>query len=78
MDWLLAVVFILIAFMFGVEITERRFAKQYSDKIGGCLKIDTNDPDGPYVFAEFNRPIEEIFSNKYVVMKIDIDPFTRD
>ncbi len=71
MEWVICVVLACIAFIFGVRITERRFANQCENKIVGSLKIDTSDPDGSYIFAEFNKPIETIFSNKYVILKID-------
>lgn len=71
MEWVIWIILIVIAFIFGVELTERRFAKQCEDKIVGSLKIDVSDPDGPYIFAEFNTPVETIFSNKYVILKID-------
>lgn len=62
---------IVIPFIFGVSITERRFAKQCEYKLIGSLKIDTSDQDGPYIFAEFTQPIETIFKNKYVILKIN-------
>ena len=71
MEWIIWIVLIVIAFKCGVVITERRFAKQCKNKIVGSLKIDTSDPDGPYIFAEFTQPIETIFKNKYVILKID-------
>ena len=78
MEWVIWVIagillcsLIVIPFIFGVSITEHRFDKQCEDKLIGSLKIDTSDPDGPYIFAEFNKPIETIFKNKYVILKID-------
>lgn len=71
MEWIICVVLVGITFIFGVKITERRFAKQFENKIVGSLKIDTTDPDGAYIFAEFDKPIESVFSNKYVILKID-------
>lgn len=78
MEWLIWIVLIVIAFILGVEVTERRFANQYKNKIVGSLKIDTSDPDGPYIFAEFSKPVEKIFSNKYIVMKIDARSISHD
>ena len=78
MEWVICVVLVVVTFIFGVKITERRFAKQCENKIVGSLKIDTTDPDGPYIFAEFNKPVDTIFLNKYVILKIDANSISHD
>lgn len=71
MEWFIYIISIILAFLIGVDITERRFADQRKNKIVGSLEIDTSDPDGPYIFAEFNKPVETIFSNKYIILKVN-------
>lgn len=78
MEWIICIVLVVIAFIFGVEITEHRFAKQCENKLVGSLKIDTTDPDGPYIFAEFSKPVDTIFLNKYVILKIDANSISHD
>lgn len=36
----------------------------------GNLRIDTSDPDGPYIFLELNNDISSISSQKAIVLKI--------
>ena len=71
MEGFIYIISIILAFLIGVDITERRFADQCKNKIVGSLEMDTSDPDGPYIFAEFNKPVETIFSNKYIVLKVN-------
>lgn len=37
----------------------------------GSLRIDTSDPDGPYLFLELNKDIRNFINKKYVVMKVN-------
>lgn len=38
----------------------------------GTLRIDTSDPDGPFMFLELSKDINTIASKKYVVLKVNL------
>ena len=38
----------------------------------GVLKIDTSDPDGPYLFLELHEHINTLSKQKYATFDIDI------
>ena len=42
----------------------------------GSLRVDTSDPDdGPYLFLELSKDIEEIYRKKYVTFKVSLKNF---
>jgi len=42
----------------------------------GSLRVDRSDPDdGPYLFLELSKDIEEIYRKKYVTFKVSIKNF---
>lgn len=43
-----------------------------SDNSAGVLKIDTSDPDGPYLFLELHEHIDTLSKQKYATFDIDI------
>lgn len=43
-----------------------------SDSSAGVLKIDTSDPDGPYLFLELHEHIDTLSKQKYATFDIDI------
>lgn len=38
----------------------------------GALRIDTSDPDGPYMFLELDKGIDTISSKKYVLLRVKL------
>lgn len=38
----------------------------------GALRIDTSDPDGPYMFLELDKGIETVSSKKYVLLRVNL------
>lgn len=38
----------------------------------GALRIDTSDPDGPYMFLEPDNGIDTISSKKYVLLRVKL------
>lgn len=38
----------------------------------GALRIDTSDPDGPYIFLELDKGIDTISSKKYVLLRVKL------
>lgn len=38
----------------------------------GALRIDTSDPDGPYMFLELDKGVDTISSKKYVLLRVKL------
>lgn len=38
----------------------------------GALRIDTSDPDGPYMFLELDKDVDTISSKKYVLLRVKL------
>lgn len=42
----------------------------------GSIRVDTSDPDdGPYLFLELSKDIDEIYRKKYVTLKVNTKNF---
>lgn len=41
----------------------------------GTLRIDTSDPDGPYMFLELSKDVDTVVSKKYVILKVNRKSF---
>lgn len=65
------VIGVLFGFLFHVTYIRLRF-KKYNDPVG-VLKIETTDPDGPYLFLELNREINDVINQKTVNLTVDIN-----
>ena len=38
----------------------------------GTLRIDTSDPDEPFMFLELSKDVNAVASKKYVVLKVNL------
>lgn len=38
----------------------------------GTLRIDTSDPDGPFMFLELSKDVNTVASKKYVILKVNL------
>ena len=38
----------------------------------GALRIDSSDPDGPYMFLELDKGIDTISAKKYVLLRVKL------
>ena len=45
--------------------------KKYSKKPIGTLRIDSSDPDGPYLFLELETDPSVIKKEKHILLKVD-------
>ena len=36
----------------------------------GTLRIDTSDPDGPFMFLELSKDVDSVTSKKYEILKV--------
>ena len=41
------------------------------NRIVGTLRIDSSDPDGPYMFLELSEPVSSILNEEYVTLKVN-------
>ena len=61
----------IIAFLVGVLIGTILYAIAIKTASVGTLRIDQSDPeDSPYLFLELKKNVNNIASNKYVIMKV--------
>lgn len=60
---------ILVGVIFGTVLSN---IYRYKKTASGTLKVDTNDPDGPYLFLELSKEdLSNIASKKQVVLKVE-------
>ena len=61
----------IIAFLVGVLIGTILYAISIKTASVGTLRIDQSDPeDSPYLFLELKKNVNNIASNKYVIMEV--------
>lgn len=41
----------------------------------GTLRIDTSDPDGPFMFLELSKDVDTVASKKYVILKVNLKSY---
>ncbi|MCD8119691.1 MAG: hypothetical protein LUE29_09495 [Lachnospiraceae bacterium] len=44
-------------------------------KSPGRIRIDTSDPDGPYMFLELTEPVKSFMNEKQVLLDIDLENY---
>lgn len=71
MNIVLGVAIVVISIGLGVYIERMRSEPETT----GVLKIDTSDPDGPYIFLELNEEVNTIMQQEYVTFKVDISKY---
>lgn len=60
---------ILVGVIFGAVLSN---IYRYKKTASGTLKVDTNDPDGPYLFLELSkRDLCNIAGKKQVILKVE-------
>lgn len=70
-----------IAFMFGLSIGVifsfpcSAFGWGTKHKTSGTLRIDTSDPDGPYMFLELGEGLRDITQKKEIILKVVIKDY---
>lgn len=58
----------------GVGIGYLWFHEKPEDPVG-TLRIDTSDPDGPYLFLELHKPVSEVMGQKTVTLEVNIKSY---
>ena len=41
----------------------------------GTLRIDTSDPDGPFMFLELSKDVDIVASKKYIILKVNLKSY---
>lgn len=41
----------------------------------GTLRIDTSDPDGPFMFLELSKDVDAVASKKYIILKVNLKSY---
>ena len=41
----------------------------------GTLRIDTSDPDGPFMFLELSKDVDVVASKKYIILKVNLKSY---
>ena len=58
---------IIIGIIIGVIMTR----KKHTNEPIGTLRIDSSDPDGPYLFLELSSNVDFVKNKRYVTLKVD-------
>ena len=72
MIWGLVVIFTIIGFIVGLLFET---PKRYKKRLVGTLRIDSSDPDGPYLFLELRTDVESIKQQKQVVVAVNTESY---
>lgn len=67
MEVVYAVVGIMIGFIVSFIIRQKRPV--------GFLRIDKSDPDGPYLFLELKKSVDEIVTQRTVLLEVKSEDF---
>lgn len=74
MDWLYVfAICLLVGFscwIFGYL----KGSTQKKDTVG-ALRVDTSDPDGPYLFLELHTPVSEVMKQKQVTLDVNTQSY---
>lgn len=62
------VIIFIIGFLIGCGFAVAIFRPKYI----GTLRVDTSDPDGPFIFLEASKGIDFIASKKSVMLKVNL------
>ena len=71
---IITVICMFLCAAFGVGIGYVLFHKKSKDPIG-TLRVDTSDPDGPYLFLELNTPVSEVMKQKQVALDVNTQSY---
>ena len=71
---IITVICMFLCAAFGNGIGYILFRKKPKDPIG-TLRIDTSDPDGPYLFLELHTPVSEVMKQKQVTLDVNTQSY---
>lgn len=65
------IIAIILSLAVGVTISHILTVKAYSKPPIGTLRVDSSDPDGPYLFLDLETDPSIITKEKTVLLKVD-------
>lgn len=66
---------LVIAFVIGMVIGCVFSSIVRRSKSVGKLRIDTSDPDGPFMFLELSKGVGDISTKKQVLLQVDLKSY---
>ena len=74
MDWLYG---FAICLLVGFACWILGYLKGANKKLDpvGTLRVDTSDPDGPYLFLELHTPVSEVMKQKQVTLDVNTQSY---
>lgn len=64
----ICIVVVVLSFVLG-------YLRRGSQKPVGTLRIDTSDPDGPYLFLELHTQVSEVMKQKQVTLDVNTESY---
>lgn len=61
-----------ILFSVSIFVLFDKKIKQKNDDLVGALRIDTSDSDGPYIFLELHKEMQDIINKKVIKLAVDL------
>lgn len=74
MESIVSVISGAVAGILGFWIGYLIYHKKPQDPIG-TLRIDTSDPDGPYLFLELHAPVNEVMRKHKVTLNVSTESY---
>lgn len=74
MESIVGVISGAVAGILGFWIGYLIYRKKPKDPIG-TLRVDTSDPDGPYLFLELHTPVSEVMKQKQVTLDVNTESY---
>ena len=71
MQTIVIFVIFIIGFLVGCGVAVTILRPKYI----GTLRVDTSDPDGPFIFLEASKSIDFIASKKSVMLKVNLKSY---
>lgn len=65
----------LLFFILGMTVGIAGLCIGLTAKSDGTLRIDSSDPDGPYMFLEVRRSIEDIRKKPFVILRVNLKSY---
>ena len=67
--------FVFLMYLAGVIIGSIVTTIMFKSKQVGNLRVDTSDPDGPYLFLELTKDLDSVVKRKSVTLKVRKENF---
>lgn len=61
----------LIGFVLGFSFCEKTIRKSAV----GDLRLETSDPDGPYLFLELDRPVDDWCQRRVIMLRVNLKKY---